>query len=92
MISFIARTSIEFYPEGIEGKLTQPLTSRGTGRCKVHGVYWQAKLYGMNHPLSLPSGTPIQVLGRENICLLVRPLFDDEFCQSRLLNCKQKSS
>ncbi len=74
MIPCVVRKSIEIFPEWIEGQLTQALTNQEKGCCKVHGVYWQAKLYRINRPLCILPDAPIKILGREELCLLVQPL------------------
>jgi membrane protein implicated in regulation of membrane protease activity len=61
------------FPEGHEGELVERLTSQEKGRCKVQGVYWPAKLYQVQASVCLLPGTPIRVLGRQNLCLLVQP-------------------
>lgn len=74
MLFSVAKKQVEFFSEGVEGTLTQTLTNQSESRCKVHGVYWSAKLYQVGRPMCLLPGTPLKILGRENLCLLVQPL------------------
>jgi membrane protein implicated in regulation of membrane protease activity len=66
---------LSLLPEGHEGELVDWLTNQGQSRCKVQGVYWPARLYQANEPVCLPPGTPIKVLGRHQLCLLVQPSY-----------------
>lgn len=74
MIPFLTHKTVEFFPEILEGRLTQPLTNSGKSRCQMQGVSWQAKLYQFNRPLYLLPGATVKILGRENLCLLVQPI------------------
>ena len=66
--------NLSLFPEGHEGELIERLTNQGQSRCKVQGVYWPAKLLPTDTPVCLLPGTPIRVVGRQHLCLLVQPL------------------
>lgn len=74
MLFSVAKKQVEFFSEGVEGTLMQTLTNQSESCCKVHGVYWAAKLYQVGQPMCLLPGAPLKILGRENLCLLVQPL------------------
>ena len=55
------------------GRVIEPIKPNCTGRVKLQGVSWLARCNDtLLHPL--PVETPIQVIGRVGLTLLVRPL------------------
>jgi hypothetical protein len=70
--------SLEIAPETIEffiypgiGEVEQTITLHQRGRVKFMATYWFAQFYPPNNPrLALP-GTPVRVIGREGLTLLV---------------------
>lgn len=56
-----------------EGKVIEPIGPTNSGRVQLQGVSWLARCADtLLHPL--PVGTPVQVIDRVGLTLLIRPL------------------
>ncbi len=65
--------TIEFFAQAAIGEVDQTITQHQRGRVKFLATTWFARFYHPNCAEALP-GTPVRVIGREGLTLLVVPV------------------
>ncbi|MEA5418718.1 NfeD family protein [Spirulina sp. CCNP1310] len=61
----------EFFPVPIPGTITATVTPKTKGRISFQGSFYPAQIHDPTHNDPLPPGTPVQVIGRIGITLLI---------------------
>ena len=60
------------------GEVEQIITETQPGRVKFQATYWPARLHNPEYEITLVPNTPVTVIGREGITLLVVPVSEME--------------
>ena len=69
----ITKNKPKLFPEPLQGKVTQEISSKNPGRIQFQGSYYPAKLYQNNSRIILKEYELVKVIGREGITLLITP-------------------
>lgn len=69
---------ITLFPKPGKGKVEQIITETQSGRVNFQATYWPARLYNPEHEVNLLPNTPVTVIGRQGITLLVIPFIETE--------------
>lgn len=64
---------VEFFEQPLTGIVERGITAHLSGRVKVMGVSWKARLYEPDEACHLLPGMSVTVLGRRGNTLLVQP-------------------
>jgi len=63
----------QFFPAPIPGVITTTVTPTRKGRISFQGSFYPAQLHNPNWQEDLPPDTPVHVIGRIGITLLIIP-------------------
>lgn len=73
MKASLFQSKVEIFSETIEGVVEKAIAHNQPGRVKCFGTYWPAKLHQPNCQIEIIAGSPVIVVGRQGITLLVLP-------------------
>jgi hypothetical protein len=73
---------ITLFAKPAMGEVEQIITETQAGRVKFQATYWPARLYNPEYEITLVPDTPVTVIDRQGITLLVLPV--NEMQQSNL--------
>jgi len=73
----VAPETIEFFAQAGVGRVEQPMTQHQRGRVRFMATTWFARFYQPNAQKEVLPGTPVRVIGREGLTLLVVAVGDD---------------
>jgi len=73
-----APETIEFFPQSAIGEVEQTITLHQRGRVRFMATTWFARFYQPNAQREVLPGTPVKVIGREGLTLLVVAVGDDQ--------------
>jgi hypothetical protein len=65
--------TVEIFPQASPGEIDIPISTTQPGRVKALGSFWFAEFYNPHCYTDLTAGTPVKVVGRKGIALLVVP-------------------
>ena len=74
MDEFLEDDPIIIFAKPVRGKATKPIFPHEPGRCEAFGSNWIAVLYPPNSKATILPNSPINVIGRQGIRLLINPL------------------
>lgn len=69
---------ITLFSEPGKGEVEQIITENQPGRVKFQATYWPARLYNPEYEITLVPDTPVVVIGRQGITLLVVPVSEPQ--------------
>ncbi len=73
----VAPETIEFFPQAAIGRVERPITQHQRGRVRFMATTWFAQFYQPSAQKEVLPGTPVKVIGREGLTLLVVAVGDD---------------
>jgi hypothetical protein len=75
-------TKITLFPKPGQGIIEEIITESHPGRVNFQATYWPARLYNPEQKVTLLPNTPVTIIGRQGITLLVVPV--SEVAESNL--------
>ena len=81
-MSLESPTKITLFPKPGKGIVEEIISKSQPGRVNFQATYWPARLYNPEQEVTLLPNTPVTVIGREGITLLVFPV--TEMAESNL--------
>jgi membrane protein implicated in regulation of membrane protease activity len=67
-------STLALSPSQCRGCVDQAVTPSQTGRVYFQATYWPARLSQTSTSKELPPGAPVEIVGREGLTLLIRPI------------------
>jgi len=71
-------TKITLFPKPGKGIIEEIITTSQPGRVNFQATYWPARLYNPEQKVNLLPNTPVTIIGREGITLLVVPISETQ--------------
>jgi hypothetical protein len=78
VMSSESSTKVILFPTPGKGIIEEIITESQPGRVNFQASYWPARLYNLEQKVTLLPNTPVNVIGREGITLLVVPVSEVE--------------
>lgn len=66
--------TLELFPEPLPATVTEPISKEQNGRVRFQDSQWPAAIYITQKSICLLPGTPVQVIGRKGLTLLIAVL------------------
>lgn len=73
-----ATSSVEIFSQPGLGFVERTITPTQLGQIKFQGVFWRAQLYDQSKDAVLQPASPVMVLGRKGITLLVETITEPD--------------